>query len=543
MEHKNVLIAFVLILVVWVGMTYFSPLPEKTQTTDQTRITERQAEGLSKDIPDDDDLEPLAVTERVPLIPSGSLVEKDLVVETDTYLATFTTSGARLKSFILKKYQQTPAVDSAEVSLVQVEKNILSTLRTTGQGDFDLSSETVFSISIKDEHLILQPGEQRQVTFSADTPRGLRVDKIFTFRGSEYDFDLEIKVTNSSSQALRGGLNLALVHPWDESMAGDSHSFVGPAVYQNEKVHTYKVKKIEKEAIEFGSDAVWTAFEREYFMSAVAPKTGAGEKFRIVKTGDAVENIIETPFLVLKSGEQVEFQYLLYYGPRDLDILEKVDHQLEKAIDFGFFGLIARPLLWVLKYFYQYVGNYGVAIILLTGIIKLIFWPLTQKSYKSMKSMQNLQPEMQKIREKFKTDKERMNKEIMGLYKTNRVNPAGGCLPMLVQIPVFFALYKVLLGTIELRHAPFIFWIQDLAAKDPYYITPIIMGATMFLQQKMSPTTMDPNQAKIFMFMPLIFTFMFLNFPSGLVLYWLVNNLLTILQQWFIHRGSKTAAA
>jgi YidC/Oxa1 family membrane protein insertase len=220
----------------------------------------------------------------------------------------------------------------------------------------------------------------------------------------------------------------------------------------------------------------------------------------------------------------------------DLDILGAVDHQLAEVVDFGFFSPIAKPLLFVLKFFYGFLGNYGLAIILLTAIIKLLFWPLTQKSYTSMKSMQKLQPEMQKIRDKFKNDRERLNKEIMELYRKHRVNPLGGCLPMLVQIPVFFALYKVLMEAIEVRHAPFYFWIQDLSAKDPYYITPIIMGATMFIQQKMTPTTMDPTQAKLFMLMPVIFTFMFLNFPSGLVIYWLVNNLLTIGQQALINR-------
>ena len=190
----------------------------------------------------------------------------------------------------------------------------------------------------------------------------------------------------------------------------------------------------------------------------------------------------------------------------------------------------------VLKFFYGFIGNYGFAVILLTVCIKLIFWPLTQKSYKSMKGMQKLQPEMKKMREKHGKDKQKLNQEMMSFYKDNKVNPLGGCLPMVIQIPVFFALYRVLLGSIELRHAPFMLWITDLSAKDPYYVTPLIMGVTMFLQQKMTPTNMDPTQAKIMLMMPVVFTFMFLNFPSGLVLYWLTNNLLTILQQYLIKR-------
>jgi YidC/Oxa1 family membrane protein insertase len=209
---------------------------------------------------------------------------------------------------------------------------------------------------------------------------------------------------------------------------------------------------------------------------------------------------------------------------------------LSDAVDFGFFGFLARPLLHVLKFFYGFLHNYGLAIILLTVIIKLIFWPLTQKSYTSMKGMQKLQPQMQKLREKYKNDKQRLNVELMNLYKEHRVNPLGGCLPMLVQIPVFFALYKTLLISIELRHAPFFLWIADLSAKDPYYVTPLLMGASMFVQQKLTPSTMDPMQAKLFLAMPIVFTVLFLNFPAGLVLYWLVNNLLTIGQQYLIYR-------
>jgi YidC/Oxa1 family membrane protein insertase len=210
---------------------------------------------------------------------------------------------------------------------------------------------------------------------------------------------------------------------------------------------------------------------------------------------------------------------------------------LENAIDFGsWIKWLAMPLLIVLKWIFQYVQNYGIAIIILTILIKIIFWPLGNKSYKSMKEMQKLQPKMQELREKYKDDKQKLSQETMALYKTHKVNPLGGCLPILIQIPVFFGLYKVLLYAIELRHSPFFFWIQDLSAKDPYYITPIIMGATMFIQQKMTPTMGDPMQAKIMLLMPVVFTFLFLNFPSGLVLYWLFNNIISIGQQVYINK-------
>ena len=230
------------------------------------------------------------------------------------------------------------------------------------------------------------------------------------------------------------------------------------------------------------------------------------------------------------------FKFRIYNGPKLLANLRKFGEDAQNVIDYGWFGIIARPLMRFLIFTNQYTHNYGIDIILLTILIKIVFWPLTHKSYKSMSDMQKIQPLMKKLREKYKDDKERLNREMMALYKQHKVNPLGGCLPMVLQIPVFFALYKALLDSVELRHAPFMWWIQDLSAKDPYYITPIIMGLTMLIQQKMTPTTGDPKMAKMMLLMPVVFTFMFLNFPSGLVIYWLLNNVLSIGQQYYTNR-------
>jgi YidC/Oxa1 family membrane protein insertase len=233
------------------------------------------------------------------------------------------------------------------------------------------------------------------------------------------------------------------------------------------------------------------------------------------------------------------FSSSLYLGPKDLEQLEKGEGELGRAIDFGFFDPVAKPMLFILNLFYKFIPNYGLAIIFLSIAIKVIFWPLTHKSQKSMKEMQKIQPKIAELKEKYKDNKEELNRKTMEFYRTNKVNPLGGCLPILIQIPVFFALYRVLLNSIELRHAPFIsFWINDLAAKDPTYISPLLMGASMFMQQKMTPTVGDPAQAKIMLVMPIMFTFMFLSFPSGLVIYWLVSNVLSIVQQYYINKQS-----
>jgi YidC/Oxa1 family membrane protein insertase len=244
---------------------------------------------------------------------------------------------------------------------------------------------------------------------------------------------------------------------------------------------------------------------------------------------------------------KVSVTHRLFVGPKDIDILKAQGNALEQSLDLGWFTVIAKPLLYTLKFFYNYVGNYGIAIIIITIILKALFFPLTHKSYKSMKGMQKIQPEMTKLREKYKDDRDAMNKAVMELYREHKVNPMGGCLPMVVQIPVFFALYKSLMFSIELRHAPFLLWITDLAGPDnlfgqllhvPMVIgpLPILMGISMFVQQKMTPSNMEPMQQKMMLALPVVFTFMFLSFPSGLVLYWLVNNVLTIGQQMYINK-------
>jgi YidC/Oxa1 family membrane protein insertase len=264
---------------------------------------------------------------------------------------------------------------------------------------------------------------------------------------------------------------------------------------------------------------------------------------------DAVSTVVGGDVVVLPPQSQKRYSYTIYFGPKELSTLKAAGHDLDKIVNFGWFDFLAKPMLYLLNFLYGFVRNYGLAIILVTVIIKALFWPIAHKGMKSMKTLQKLQPKMAKLREKYGNDKERLNKEMIQLYQTYKVNPMGGCLPMILQIPVFFALYKVLLQTIELRHAPFMLWITDLSAPDRLYIgfdipmlggipvLTLLMGASMFLQQKMTPSTLDPTQARIMMFLPVVFTFMFINFASGLVLYWFVNNLLSMAQQYVINKA------
>lgn len=530
MENKNTLIALVLMLAVWIGFTVLFPsAPPAPSQKGQPLSTSTDA----------------AINTPLPTVPKPAVVpppaapvrEQEIVVENDVFRAVLTNMGGRLKAMELKAYGTTPGEGAKPISLVTPGPGDLSTLRTTGVDGFSVPYDALYAVSGDLSSVRLGAGETREVVFSHRLPSGVLIEKVYSFRGDRhYDFNLRVRVINGGESSQRGNITLSLVHLWDESQKGGQFEHVGPVTFAGDKLDAADVEDLIEKPQVFGKEAAWTAFTDKYFLTAAVPLSGAAEKIRIEKTPSTVDNLLDSPPLALAPGEAATLEYFLYFGPKDLDLLKSVDYQLAEVVDFGFFAPIARPLLVVLKFFYGFLGNYGLSIILLTGIIKLIFWPLTQKSYSSMKAMQKLQPEMQKIREKYGKDRDRLNKELMGLYKTHRVNPLGGCLPMLVQIPVFFALYKVLMDAIELRHAPFFFWITDLSAKDPYYITPLIMGATMFIQQKMTPTTMDPMQAKVFMLMPVIFTFMFLNFPSGLVIYWLVNNLLTIGQQAWINR-------
>jgi len=240
--------------------------------------------------------------------------------------------------------------------------------------------------------------------------------------------------------------------------------------------------------------------------------------------------------LSVSPGQSVKIPYRVYLGPKETERLKALGSDAEKLIDFGYFTVVARPLLWFLRLTNNVTKNFGIDIIILSILIKIIFLPLTQISFKSMKEMQKVQPEMARLKELYKNDKARLQQETMLLYKRRKINPMSGCLPMVIQIPVFIALYNVLQNTFEMRHAPFMLWITDLSAKDPIYLTPIVMGATMVIQQKMTPSAADPAQAKLFMLMPIMFTFMFLSFPSGLVLYWLVTNVLSIAHQYYLNK-------
>lgn len=540
MENRRLILAIALVLFVWSGFNLLFPTASKNQTPQTQGEQPQQNIKLPEPTPPESISTPVTVVNHI-------YEERRITVSSDLYKMVFTTSGARLVDVELLKFKQTNTENSSFVKIIDSSTNEFGSYSISGGEGLFIPNDLNYSFPSDKNEVFISQTEKTDIIFQGITSENIRVTKIFTFYPNKYDFDVNLILENLSTTYKKGTLNLAIVNKWDESKISDRYHFIGSISFNGEDLLEDKPDDLKEAAKIYGKDTQWTSYSTKYFADIVKPFDDAINTVTVSYKNNAVYNIISSMFLNLDPNGKQVLKYKGYIGPRDYDKLKASNLSLERIIDLGFFGIIAKPLMVGLKFFYGFLGNFGFAIILLTVCIKALFWPLTQKSYSSMKDMQKLQPQMQKLRTKHGKDKQKLNQEMMALYKENRVNPFGGCLPMLIQIPVFFALYQVLLGAIELRHAPFMLWITDLSAADTLISDalglgfalgplPIIMGFTMFLQQKMSPTNMDPMQAKIMMYMPVFFTFIFLSFPSGLVIYWLVNNILTIAQQYLINR-------
>lgn len=493
----------------------------------------------------------------------------NVTIDTQHYTAVFTAATGRIRSFTLHSYKEKiadpPIVTAirkrigknAAVSdpLVNAPKELVYAsgdaqlpLRTSFVGPD--GRDTVFSqpgAASTDAISLTGPGQTGSLSLQIPGESALSARKQFYFSGGDYAIQCECTLSNTGDSARQGTFVVEWAAPAPEKSGGgflrgmptNSHNF---SYHINGSVEKKDLSKLDEDMLLEG-DILWTAFEEKYFTAVVIPTDPKPRQVRLRRAEDGtVRYQLLYPSVVLAPGQTQRYMCALYLGPKDMDILKHQGHHLEKTVDFGWFDIISKPLLLTLKFFYRFLGNYGLAIILLTVIIKIIFWPLTHKSFQSMKGMQQIQPEIARLKEKYGDNKEEFARQQMNLYKKYKVNPLGGCLPMLLQIPVFIALYRGLMDSIELRHADFIpFWINDLSAKDPTYVAPIVMGLSMLAQQKMTPTAADPAQARMMMFMPIIFTVMFLNFPSGLVIYWLVNNVISVAQQVYTNRKTHVA--
>ena len=537
-DGKNLIIAIVLCLLVIVGWSYLGQkmgwAPQPVPPAEQTAQSQQQQQPeQAKPAP-----APEASMTAAPLPVFKESEGRDMVVKTPLYTAKIYTGGGILRSFELSKFHSTVASDSPLVNLVNPATAAMAPmgLLVNGQPSWSVgawSCEETGDIDVAE-------GEKKSVRFTGMIG-DMRVVRELVFDSATYLIKENIAVTPSGTQAV--SLRLGYTTGADASNAvGGQYDAMRIGWDDNGSLNEESSTEKLGTGVMNAGTIYWGGAMSTYFLNGVLPGNAAGVTFKGVYQNNVYRVALEQSPVTIAPGQETVFTASYWFGPKDRKLMGASSEELAKSVDLGMFSSIAKGLLWILNFFYSYVGNWGIAIILLTIVIKIIFWPLTAKSYSSMEKMKKLAPMMQKIKEKYKDNKEAMNKEVMALYKTYNVNPASGCIPILIQMPVFFGLYQALLTAIEMRHASFIDtlpftdipWLCDLSARDPLYITPIVMGLSMLIQQKMAPQGVDPKQQKIMMILPIVFTFLFLAFPCGLVVYWLVNNILAIAQQWWM---------
>jgi YidC/Oxa1 family membrane protein insertase len=520
------------------------PVRRAEQSATDPSTTE---EKIATDKPYTQKQETAKATETQPAAPAQKS-GRTITVDTPLYRAEFSEDGAAVISIVLKKYRENVEKDSPLKQLVAPVLEVGTDLLSFEQGGLPELKNAVYTAETAAQRIDVADKPQ-DLVFTWSAPGGVVVEKSFRFDPKTYLIGLTVGVKNGGAQPLTGRLALTLnsIVPQENRVYG----FEGPSAFINNKLQQIDINDIEdKNTFEGVID--WIAIQTRYFMTSIVPDSPIDAALHLIsKENDLVVAQLILPETTINAETQQSFAFKLFQGPKSMSLLSSYGYNLGKAVNFGMFDFLAKPCLWLMNFIYHnLIPNYGVAIIILTLITKVLLWPLGTKSYKSMSDMKKLAPLIKEIKEKYKDDRKRVNEETMALYRTYKINPLGGCLPMLVQIPVFFALYRMLYEAIELRHAPFFLWINDLAAPDrlfrfdfsipfmePPYGIPVltlVMGATMFLQQKMSPPMGDPTQAKMMMLMPVIFTVIFINFSSGLVLYWLVNNIVSISQQYYI---------
>lgn len=533
MEEKRTLIAIVLsiaILLLWdmlfVRPNTKKPLPTNAPEKKVSVTTEKKASRPEI---------PASVTKG--LAKAGkheSSPGRKIVVDTPLYRAVWNTRGAELLSLKLKKYKETLKPDSPLVEMIHTGMPRLGI-----KGGLDTSS---INYETKASSIIEVKGRKVELRFTSPNMGGLTITHVYTISPDTYKIGYKTIFTNTTKEPMVFDANVSMEEAYSKKKSRSRYIFEGPVLLNGKHLEEFKISKIKKpgEFRQFEGPIKWFGFEDKYFLKTLIVKDPFDSELYIKRTSNLdVDLVYGLGEITIPAGKKQTLDILFYIGPKELKNLKLAGYDLKKALDFGFFDFFAKPMLISLNWIHTYVHSYGWSIIILTVIIKLLLYPLSLKSFKSMKELQKIQPLMKEIQAKYKDDKSKLNQELMKLYSEHKVNPMGGCLPMLLQIPILFALYRIFLSAIELRHTPFHIvgtWLPDLSAKDPYYITPILMGLSWFIQQKMTPTGGDPTQQKMMLFMPIVFTFFFLNFPSGLVIYWLVSNVLSIAQQAYINR-------
>jgi YidC/Oxa1 family membrane protein insertase len=539
-----VALSFVVLLLWQAWMKDYGPAPQ-SQSTPAVTDQPATAAATGEDLPQAG-AEP-ATSER--LVPEDIALKtgQQVRVETDTLSVVIDTLGGDLRHAGLLDYHLSTEPGSPTFQLLNDTMPDLfvvqSGLRTPD------GAEPTHHAEYRAEQLHYRLGddaETLQVPLHWRSPEGVEVTKLYTFHRGSYVVDLDYQVKNNSAADWHGREYRQLQR---SPLAASSqskfiHTYTGAVLYSPEdKYQKISFSDMEKSPLDRNITDGWAAMIQHYFVAALIPDRGKEERY-YTKTLSGPRYVIGliSPQDTVPAGASAEFHTRVYVGPKLQDHLAEVAPGLELTVDYGRLTVLAQPIFWLLKTIHKAVGNWGWSIVLLTMLIKLAFYKLSETSYRSMANMRRLAPRLQSLKERYGDDRQRLNQAMMELYKKEKINPLGGCLPIVVQIPVFIALYWVLLESVEMRQAPFILWLNNLSAPDPFYVLPLLMGATMLIQQKLNPAPMDPIQAKVMMALPIVFTVFFAFFPSGLVLYWVVNNTLSIAQQYVITRRIERGA-
>jgi YidC/Oxa1 family membrane protein insertase len=557
MEQRRLILIIVLALIaslLWHNWTmeHLPASPEVQQSTipsNQTGNVNIAVNNAVSTTPTDNTSAPTNIaTPTSTTTPTANTQQTSQVVnvKTDVLDVDINTLGGTVTKAALLQY---PLVQGKSQPVVLMNNDPLSRYlaqSTLVSADNSFSDSTLIYSSTQSFYQLNKGQQQLVVNLTYQADNGLKIVKSYTFTQGKYNIDVNYHIQNGGSAVWQGNVYGLLSRTNAvEQTSGMFHvsSYTGASVStQGSPYQKISFKDMQKQNLNTTSPGGWVAMQQHYFLSSWVPNQQQNNRYfsQIDNSGLYTVGVASAPISV-NPGQTVTTGMQLYAGPELADQLKALAPHLDLTIDYGWLWFISDAIFWAMEKIYNVVGNWGWSIVLVTILIKLLFYPLSATSYRSMARMRKIQPKLQSLKDRYGDDRQKLAQATMELYRQEKANPMSGCLPILVQIPVFIALYWVLVESVQLRQAPFIFWIHDLAARDPYFILPIINGLAMFVQQKLNPPPPDPTQAKIMMFLPVIFTFIFINFPAGLVLYWVVNSVISILQQWFIMRQVEKA--
>lgn len=487
---------------------------------------------------------PLPETEGMPLVATPRLLAtgEQIKVVTDMVVAEIDTVGGDLRRLELLQH---PSSESKDIpyALLQSQASHISVAQSGLIGDGLPNHKTEYKLDSGTRDYTLAADQDKVVVrLVAPEVNGVQVTKIYTFHRGSYVIDVQFEVQNLGEATIRPFAYFQILRD-NVPPAGATMmipTYLGAAIYtENEKFQKIQFSDLDKNKADYpkNADNGWIAMLEHYFVSAWLPQQKTPREFFAKRISDNLYSAgVIVPVSAIEPGQTASVTMPLYEGPQEQDKLAELAPGLELTVDYGWLTVVAVPLFWLLSFYHEWVGNWGIAIILLTMTVKILFFPLSAAGYRSMARLRLVTPKLQRIQEQYKSDRQQMHQAMMELYKQEKINPMGGCLPILVQIPVFIALFWTLLAAVELRYAPLALWITDLSSPDPYYVLPVLMGISMFVQHRLNPKPTDPIQAKVMQIMPFMFSVFFFFFPAGLVLYSLVNNVLSIAQQWQITR-------